>query len=80
MNAQNSMNHVSGRPRRHLRWGAITALVICWTHVCAPPVLAQVEASPPSESSSWLQWVCLVGFALLCCAIAFKNPKRTHQG
>ena len=45
------------------------------------PALAQAaeEVDQPEASAKWMLWVCMLAFVLLCCAIAFKNPKRSHQ-
>lgn len=40
---------------------------------------AQRRAHPPEETSVLPQWACVVIFTGFVVAIAFKNPKRTHQ-
>ena len=40
---------------------------------------AQQTARPPEEPSALPQWACVVIFTGFIVAIAFKNPKRTHQ-
>ncbi len=56
------------------------AILAAWAFQFAPRLArAAEEASPPAETSRWLEWLCMLAFAALCCAIAFKNPKRSHQ-
>ena len=58
----------------------LAAILAAWAFQFAPPLArAAEEASPPEETSRWLEWVCMLAFAALCCAVAFKNPKRSHQ-
>jgi len=45
-----------------------------------PRALAQQSSSTPTSETPWMQWLLFVAFVLLCCGIAFKNPKRTHLG
>lgn len=59
--------------RAVLTAGALQAWWVALAH-------AQKETGPPEESKPIIQWVCVVIFAGLCIAIAFKNPKRTHLG
>lgn len=40
---------------------------------------AAMEASAPEAGKRWLEWLCMLAFTALCCAIAFKNPKRSHM-
>ena len=40
---------------------------------------AATETSPPEAGKRWLEWLCMLAFTGLCCAIAFKNPKRSHM-
>lgn len=44
-----------------------------------PTALAAQEASPPDVEKPWLQWLLVLAFVGLCCAVAFKNPKRSHM-
>ena len=70
------------RSRRHAGRCRIRLLAIpvAWAFQLAPRLArAAEEASPPEETSRWLEWVCMLAFAALCCAVAFKNPKRSHQ-
>ena len=58
----------------------LATILAAWAFQLVPPLAqAAEEASPPEESSQWLVWLCMFAFAALCCAIAFKNPKRSHQ-
>jgi hypothetical protein len=41
--------------------------------------MAQQTIAPPDDSKPIAQWVCLLLFAAFVTAIAYKNPKRTHQ-
>jgi hypothetical protein len=40
---------------------------------------AATETSGPDAGKRWLEWLCMLVFMALCCAIAFKNPKRSHM-
>ncbi len=40
---------------------------------------AEANASPPDAPSQWLEWILVIAFLGLCCGIAFKDPKRSHQ-
>ena len=72
------------------RWGGclsrrfrrVMAAVVAagWTLAVVPVAAAQQEVSAPEAGKAWLQWLCLLGIAGLCCGIAFKNPKRSHMG
>ena len=59
------------------RYTTVVALMI---HGWWPTVAdAQRTASLPQETSTLPQWACVVIFTAFIVAIAFKNPKRTHQ-
>ena len=49
-------------------------------HLFAPAALAEQTTQPPEPDKPWLQWMLVFAFLALCCGIAFKNPKRSHQG
>ncbi|UCG16891.1 MAG: hypothetical protein JSV19_02420 [Phycisphaerales bacterium] len=66
------------RRRARCWWAPILAAGIAWTWV--PIVLAQQPVKEPSPSKPVFQWLFAIGMTLLCCAIAFKNPKRSHMG
>ena len=59
------------------RYTTVAALMIhgWWATVAH----AQREARPSGETSALPQWACVVIFTGFIVAIAFKNPKRTHQ-
>ena len=58
-------------------YATTTALVIQgWLATVAQ---AQRTAAPPEEPSALPQWACVLIFTAFVVAIAFKNPKRTHQ-
>ncbi len=59
---------------------AAAVALITW----AVPGLVQVaqaaeKVDPPPAPSPWLEWLLVFAFVGLCCGIAFKNPKRSHQ-
>lgn len=59
---------------------AVGAVLATWLVAVGSSVArAATEASPPEDSKPWLQWICMLAFVALCCAIAFKNPKRSHM-
>ena len=61
------------------RWW--TSLLVTALGVLLPvsAAWAEAEAAPPETEKPWRQWLFVVLFVALCCGIAFKNPKRTHQ-
>jgi len=59
------------------RVGAVAAT--CLLAFSSSLAWAAEEATLPDADKPWLQWLCLLGFMGLCCAIAFKNPKRSHM-
>ena len=67
------------RPIRKLaRWLIAAGLCLCTWNVASSP--AQAEAPIREEKKPVKQWICVVVFAGLIGAIAFKNPNRSHQG
>ena len=48
-------------------------------HGLAEPLLAQVPARLPEESSGIIPWVVAGAVAAICCATGFINPKRSHR-
>lgn len=59
---------------------AVGAVLATWLVAVGSSVArAATETSPPDDSKPWLQWICMLAFVALCCAIAFKNPKRSHM-
>lgn len=40
---------------------------------------AETTTTPIPADKPLLQWVLMLAFAILCCGIAFKNPKRSHM-
>jgi len=59
------------------RYVAAAAMMVMGWWV--PTADAQREAYPPDDVSTLPQWACVIIFAGFIVAIAFKNPKRTHQ-
>jgi hypothetical protein len=57
-------------------WAAVVCAVATWV----PTALAQNTALAPKPSKPVIQWLAALGMAGLCCAIAFKNAKRSHMG
>ena len=55
------------------------ATAVALTLAQTSTALAETTTSPPAVEGAWLNWVLLVAFGALCCGVAFKNPKRTHQ-
>ncbi|MHC4067288.1 MAG: hypothetical protein ACYSUI_22680 [Planctomycetota bacterium] len=66
-------------PFRRLGRRATATLVVLLAYTGVPQALAEQRASPPEQESPWLQWLLVLVFAALCCAVAFKNPKRSHM-
>jgi hypothetical protein len=59
-------------------WPGLLALWITWSWV--PLAIAQkVTKGPAKPTKPFLPWIAAIVLAGLCCAIAFKNPKRTHM-
>jgi len=54
--------------------GAITVFA------AASAARADELTSPPDPQKPWFQWLFTVAFLVLCCVVAFKNPKRSHLG
>ena len=56
------------------------AVVTTWI---APGLVGLAQAArsadAPEAPSPWLEWLLVFAFVGLCCGIAFKNPKRSHQ-
>lgn len=63
-------------PRPWLR--AVLAAVLALLF-CAAPASAQKEARPPEAKTPLLQWATVLLGSGFIIAIAFKNPRRTHQ-
>ena len=59
--------------------GAVTARAVVLAYASAPNVLGAQKTSPPDAETVWLPWLLILAFATLCCAVAFKNPKRSHM-
>ncbi|MCP4248759.1 MAG: hypothetical protein GY778_17080 [bacterium] len=55
------------------------ATVVLATLGGASVAWAEETTSPPEADKPLWQWVCMLGFVVLCCAVAFKNPKRSHM-
>lgn len=53
--------------------GAVVAL-----HSMAGVVLAQDPARLPGEEPGWLNYMVVVGLAVVVCATTLINPKRSH--
>jgi len=47
-------------------------------HGSALSAWAQKPATPPEDDGGILQWVVAAGIAVVICATAFLNPKRSH--
>ncbi len=55
------------------------AVLATWVLFMIPaPAHAETTTSPPTPGVPWLEWLLVFAFVGLCCAIAFKNPKRSH--
>ena len=57
-------------------WVAVAWMIGVWV----PTALAQHTALPPKQAKPVFQWLAALVMAGLCCAIAFKNAKRSHMG
>ena len=56
------------------------AVLVTWTTPCFLRLAqAAQSANAPEAPSPWLEWLLVFAFAGLCCGIAFKDPKRSHQ-
>jgi hypothetical protein len=67
----------SQRVSRGLRlWAAVVCAVAAWV----PTAFAQNVALAPKPSKPVFQWLAALAMTALCCAIAFKNAKRSHLG
>ncbi|MBN1512715.1 MAG: hypothetical protein JXB13_11935 [Phycisphaerae bacterium] len=57
---------------------AAVAMLTClqW----ASPLLAQESVGPPQPSKPVFQWLFALGITIVCIAVAFKNPRRSHLG
>jgi hypothetical protein len=42
--------------------------------------MAQEPIGPPEPTKPVFQWLFAIGITLVCVAIAFKNPRRSHLG
>ena len=40
---------------------------------------AEEIITPPEADQPVWQWMCMLVFVVLCCVVAFKNPKRSHM-
>ena len=60
-------------------WRAALAVAILPTLIDVSAALAEQQTTPPDPEKPLWQWLILVGFIALCCAVAFKNPKRSHM-
>ena len=47
-------------------------------HLAAATVWAQKPGRVPNEDNGWLQVGIALGLAVVICATAFLNPKRSH--
>ncbi len=54
------------------------ALLACLSWVS--PLLAQETVNPPEPSKPVFQWLFALGITIVCVAVAFKNPRRSHLG
>jgi hypothetical protein len=43
-------------------------------------LLAQETTEPPEPSKPVFQWLFALGITIVCVAVAFKNPRRSHLG
>jgi hypothetical protein len=53
-------------------------MVALGVHLTAATAWAQARASGPEEGGGYLPWLFAAGIAILICACAFLNPKRSH--
>jgi hypothetical protein len=60
-------------------WPGTLAAMATWAWVpCA--MANEVTKNGPSDAGRPVyQWIAAIVFAALCCAIAFKNPRRSHM-
>ena len=66
---------VRPRPGRWIL--AATAILATLGH--ASVAWAEEIASPSDGDKPVWQWVFMIVFVVLCCVVAFKNPKRSHM-
>ncbi len=69
---------ISARGRHIAGSAVVLALLAClqWTS----PLLAQESVNPPEPSKPVFQWLFAIGITIVCVAVAFKNPRRSHLG
>ncbi len=59
---------------------ALMACLILWlTYGAVPAAFAIKVASEPNKQKPVFQWIFSIVMVGLVCAVAFKNPKRSHQ-
>lgn len=63
-----------------MRWKIATGLILTWLHGAAPAAFAVHVANSPQNQKPVFQWIFALVMVGLICAVAFKNPKRSHQG
>lgn len=63
-----------------MRWTAIIGLALGLFHSAAATALAVHQAASPEKQKPVFQWIFALVMVGLVCAVAFKNPKRSHQG
>ncbi len=59
-----------------MKW--IVAVAALATHMTAGAALAQRPGRLPEEDGGLIQWLMAAGLALVICAPAFLNSKRSH--
>ena len=65
-------------------WGRLKGLLVggalVWlAHGAVPAALAVQVAGDPQKQKPVFQWIFTLVMVGLVCAVAFKNPKRSHQ-
>ncbi len=70
--------------QRRIRWSrirrALTACTVLWCTWGAIPLALAVNHPPePEKQKPLFQWLFAAVMVGLVCAVAFKNPKRSHQ-
>lgn len=62
-----------------MRWTTTLGLVLILVHHTAAAAMAVHQASDPKPEKPVFQWIFALVMAGLIAAVAFKNPKRSHQ-
>ena len=63
-----------------MRWKAIIGVATSLLNGAAATAFAVHVASSPEKQKPVFQWIFALVMVGLVCAVAFKNPKRSHQG